>query len=375
MHEISTAATDIGAVEKSSAQRQSSSSSSIRAAVIGATGFTGVELVSILTAHPVFTLAVATARCDAGQHLSDLYPALAGSGADILLTPLEEFDPASADVVFLAVPHTSAMGLAPKLLEAGIKVIDLSADFRIKDASVYQQWYGVEHTAPPLLDQAVYALPELTSHEAIENTQLLSCPGCYPTATALAAAPLVASSLARVGTPLIVDAKSGVSGAGRKASEVTHFCTVAESVHAYRVGTHQHTPEIEQILSGSASRAINVSFTPHLVPMKRGLLSTVHIACQEDAAAETVHALYLDAYRGEPFVSILPLGQQPKTSEVTGTNHARIGIGFDARTHIATVTCAIDNLGKGASSQAVQVANISYGLDQATGLGHFRSIV
>jgi len=346
-----------------------------KAAVIGATGFTGVELISILSSHPAFELAVATARCDAGARLSGIYPALLGTDADALLTPLEEFDPEAVDVVFLAVPHTSAMNLVPRLVEAGVKVVDLSADFRIKDVASYEQWYGVEHTAPQYLEQSVYALPELTPHEAIAQAQLLSCPGCYPTATALAAAPLLSSSYAQSGLPVIVDAKSGVSGAGRKAADTTQYCAVDESVNAYKVAAHQHTPEIEQTLSAVAGHRVSVSFAPHLIPMKRGLLSTVYIPCKEGITADDVLRPYGAAYEHEPFITVLPLGQQPKTANVTGTNNVQIGVAFDKRTNMAIITCALDNLGKGASTQAIQVANISFGLDQAMGLDVFRSIV
>ncbi|MCL2024267.1 MAG: N-acetyl-gamma-glutamyl-phosphate reductase [Coriobacteriia bacterium] len=349
-----------------------------RAAVIGATGFTGVELVSILQSHPVFELMAATARCHAGARLSSLYPALQGDGvapgADVVLSSAAELDSASIDIAFLAVPHTAAMHLAPKLIEAGVRVIDLSADFRLKDLTTYEYWYA-EHTAPALIEQALYALPELVAHADIAAAPLLACPGCYPTAAALAAAPLVASALAVPDAPLVIDAKSGISGAGRTASEMTQFCALDESVSAYKVAAHQHTPEIEQTLSVAAGREVTVLFTPHLAPMKRGLLATTYITCAERTTLTQLEELYHTAYAIEPFVTVLEQGTQPKTASVTGTNHAQIGVAFDERTHTAIITCAIDNLGKGASSQAVQVANIAYELDQAMGLSAFRSIV
>ncbi|MCL2492046.1 MAG: N-acetyl-gamma-glutamyl-phosphate reductase [Coriobacteriia bacterium] len=346
-----------------------------QAAVVGATGFTGVELVSILATHPNFELASAFSRQDSGAQLSDLYPALVERDADITLSPMSDLDGADFDVVFLAVPHTCAMGLVPSLLGSGAKVVDLSADFRLKDIPAFEHWYGVEHTVAELVDRSIYALPELVAHEMIAGAQLISCPGCYPTATALAAAPLLRSTLAKDDAVVIIDAKSGVSGAGRKASLATQFCPVDESVSAYKVAAHQHTPEIEQTLSGVADRPVALTFTPHLIPMKRGILSTVYIACEKDTDVRDVFQLYQDAYTDEPFVQVLALGAQPKTSSVTGTNNAQIGVAFDKRTNIAIITCAIDNLGKGASSQAIQVANIAFGLDQEVGLTAFRSIV
>jgi len=346
-----------------------------KVAIIGATGFTGVELISILSSHPAFDVTIATARRDAGAFLSDIYPALKGTKADIVLTPVEELNPSKVDIVFLAVPHTSAMGIAEKLLRSHVTVIDLSADFRLKDPQVYQSWYGVAHLAPALLEQAVYALPELTPHEKISSAKLLSCPGCYPTATALAAAPLLGSPSFGADASLIVDAKSGVSGAGRPACATTHYCAIDESVSAYKAAMHQHTPEIEQMLSSVARREVAVTFVPHLIPMKRGLLSTVYIPCHTGTTAQGVYHRYASAYKDKPFVTVLELGQQPRTASVTGSNHAHIGIAYDARTDTAIVTCAIDNLGKGASAQAIQVANISKGIPQTTGLETYRSIV
>ena len=344
-------------------------------AVIGATGYTGVELVSILAAHPAFEMAAAVSREHAASPLSALYPALTGTDADLTLTDLAVFDPGSVEVVFLAVPHTTAMDQVATLREAGVRVIDLSADYRLEDAALYEQWYDVAHRDVTHLSEAVYALPELTAHDAITAASILACPGCYPTASALAAAPLLASTLAQRDAPVIVDAKSGISGAGRKATEATSYCAIDESVSAYKVAAHQHTPEIEQTLSAAANRPVAVTFTPHLMPMKRGILATVYIRCTDDATVGAIHAIYETAYADEPFITVLPLGQQPRTADVTGTNNAQIGVAFDKRTETAILTCAIDNLGKGASSQAVQVANIAFGLDQATGLQPFRSIV
>ncbi|MCL2818757.1 MAG: N-acetyl-gamma-glutamyl-phosphate reductase [Actinomycetia bacterium] len=346
-----------------------------KAAVVGATGFTGVELVSILTDHPRFELVAATSRDEAGTPLSTIYPALSGTEAEITLQATDTFDPNSVEVVFLAVPHTTAMDLVATLVDSNVKIVDLSADYRLKDAFAYEQWYGVPHQTAHLLEHAVYALPELTSHETIGQAHLLSCPGCYPTATALAAAPLLESSHVDPSAPVIVDAKSGVSGAGRKASEATQYATIDESVYAYRVTTHQHTPEIEQMLASIAGREVGVVFTPHLIPMKRGILSTVYISVDKTLTEDELFDLYQAAYSDEPFVTVLPQAQQPKTMSVAGTNHAQIGLALDSRTDTAIITCAIDNLGKGASSQAVQVANISFGLDQTAGLQPYRSIV
>jgi N-acetyl-gamma-glutamyl-phosphate reductase len=336
----------------------------VKAVVVGGAGYTGVELVRLLLGHPGITIAAVTSAADAGRPVEDLYPALAGCGLTFV-DPVVEQLAAVADIAFLAVPHTAALGLAPALLDAGVRVFDLSADYRLKDAAVYEAWYETAHTSPHLLGQAVYGLPEL-GRDALRDAVLVACPGCYPTATLLAAAPAVELGLASP-ERVIVDAKSGVSGAGRSATSTTHYCSVNESVAPYKVGSHRHTPEIAQALSEVAGAPVRVSFTPHLVPTTRGLLSTVYL----DAAAGLTTGDAVEAYRaryiGEPFVTVHPAGRMPSTHEVSGTNRAHIGLAVDGAGTLV-VACAIDNLVKGSGGQAVQCANIALGMDETAGL-------
>jgi len=337
----------------------------LRAAVVGGAGYTGIELVRLLSAHPDFEVAAVTSATDAGRAVDDLYPALAGCG----LTFEEPDVPGLAcrtDVVFLAVPHTAALDLAPDFLDAGVRVFDLSADFRLKDARVYEAWYETPHTSPDLLVSAVYGLPEL-GRDGLSGAHLVACPGCYPTATILAAAPAIEAGLASADR-VIVDAKSGVSGAGRSTTAATHYCSANEAVSAYKVASHRHTPEIAQALSEVAGSPVRVAFTPHLVPMTRGLLSTVYLdAAPGLRAADAVEA-YRTRYDGEPFITVHPEGRMPSTREVTGTNRAHIGVAVDADSGTLIVTCAIDNLIKGSGGQAIQCANIALGLDETAGL-------
>jgi N-acetyl-gamma-glutamyl-phosphate reductase len=344
----------------------------IRAAVVGGAGYAGIETVRLLLGHPEFELTLVTSAAEAGRSLEDVYPALAGSV--LTFTDPGTCDIAgSADVVFLAVPHTAAMALVPELLDAGVTVIDLSADYRLKDAAAYESWYGTPHTSPDLLATAVYGLPELT-RASLPGARLVACPGCYPTATALAAAPALEAGLAAPGL-VVVDAKSGVSGAGRSLAAGSHFSAANESVWPYKVGSHRHTPEIAQTLTAVAGSPVSVCFAPHLVPMTRGLLATVYL----QAAGRLTDADVVDAYRarygGEPFVTVHPDGVMPSTREVSGTNRAHIGLAFDAPSGTLVVACAIDNLVKGSGGQAVQCANVVFGLDESAGLAAYAPVV
>lgn len=343
-----------------------------RTGVVGAAGFAGVELVRRLIEHPSFQLCIITSDADAGMALSSVYPAFAGA-TDIAFSRHD--DPAlfDLDVVFLAVPHTASLAVTPQLIDAGVTVIDLSADYRLKDAAAYEQWYGVPHTSPSLLAQAAFGLPELASAELQQAAQrhaqgeavLVACAGCYPTASTLAAYPAVNAGL--TSGVINVHAVSGVTGAGKKPSPRTHFCHANEGAEAYGVGTHRHTPEMEQILSAPG----RVMFVPHLVPMNRGILSTVSMQIDPSAAGfslEAAHELYAEFYSQSRFVTVLPLGSQPHTSSVAGTNNAQIGLGYRAQTRSLVATCAIDNLGKGAADQAIQCANIVFGLAEDEGL-------
>jgi N-acetyl-gamma-glutamyl-phosphate reductase len=337
----------------------------IRAIVVGAAGYTGVELLRLLLGHPSFEVVAVTSSSDAGRRVADLYPALAGCGLTFVEPDMAALA-AGADAAFLAVPHTAALGSVPLLLDAGCRVFDLSADFRLKDAGVYEAWYETPHTARHLLSSAVYGLPEM-GRAGLADARLVACPGCYPTSTIIAAAPAIEAGLT-TSRRITVDAKSGVSGAGRSATSGTHFCATNESVSAYKVGNHRHTPEIEQALSEVAGSPVTVTFVPHLVPMTRGLLSTVYLEAAPGLDAGAAVEAYRIRYADEPFVTVHPEGRMPSTREVSGTNRAHVGVAVDTRSATLIVTCAIDNLVKGSGGQAVQCANLAFGLDETAGL-------
>jgi len=351
----------------------------MKAAVIGAAGYAGIELVRYLLGHPGFELVAATSNGDAGRPLAQLYPALLGR-TGLAFTTHESVVDAGApccDVAFLAVPHTAALAMAPALLRRGCTVIDLSADFRLTSPAVYEQWYGTPHTEPGLLAHAVYGLPELNraqlaalAMQDADKPVLVASPGCYPTASALAAAPAFAAGLVDAEAPVVINAISGVSGAGRTPTMGTQYCGANEDVHAYAATTHRHTPEIEQTLSRVAGMPVTVSFTPHLAPLTRGLVATATLRLAAGATLQGVERAYAQAYGDEPFVRVLPTGAMPQTSAVAGTNKAQVGIALDARAGVLVASCAIDNLGKGASAQAIQSANIVYGFDETSGLEH-----
>ena len=323
-----------------------------RAGVVGAAGFAGIELVRLLSRHPEFDLAAATSDALAGTPIAKAYPAFTGV-TDLAFSTHEDTDFSAFDVVFLAVPHKAAMGMAPDLMAAGVTVVDLSADFRLKDPAIYEKWYA-PHTATDLLAQAAFGLPELTGDElaaaaerrAAGEAVLVGCAGCYPTATSLAAAPAIRAGLVDAVAPVVADAVSGVTGAGKK-------------------GTHRHTPEIEQIL-GLEGRLV---FTPHLAPLNRGLLSTVTLPLVSGAAptTEELVELYRDFYAASPLVSVMDAGVQPRTASVAGTCRAQVGVAVHPAGMIVA-TGAIDNLGKGAAGQGVQCANIVFGLPETCGL-------
>lgn len=310
----------------------------------------------------------------AGKALSEAYPAFTGV-TDLRFCTSDQLEARGLDVVFLAVPHTASLEQTPRVVASGAVAIDLSADFRLKDASVYEAWYGTPHGQAELLADAAFGLPELFPEDMARARMrherhlpcVVACAGCYPTATSLAAAPLIRAGMLREGAPVVADAVSGVTGAGKKATARTHFCFANESVEAYGVTTHRHTPEIEQILQIGG----RLVFTPHLAPLNRGLLSTVTIPLAEGAAVactEDVHGLYREFYEGCAFVQVLEPGSQPKTASVAGTDRAQVAVAYDPRTRCAVATGAIDNLGKGAAGQAVQCANLVFGLDEGTGL-------
>ncbi len=340
----------------------------IRIGVVGATGYTGSELIRLLSGHPQAQITVLTSRSEAGKPIASVLPHLYG----LELPTLSEFDPdllaGQCEVAFLAGETGFAMETAPALLQRGLKVIDLSADFRLKDPAVFAEWYGKPHTATDLLPEAVYGLPELTPMDAYKGARLIANPGCYPTAAGLALAPLIKAGLAEPET-LIIDAKSGVSGAGRSRLSVEYlFTELDENFKAYGVERHRHTPEIEQTLSLVSGQPVRVRFTPHLVPMTRGILCTAYARLREPISSERLHALYAEFYRGQPFVVVRPLGDYPATRAVYGSNRCDIGLTVDARTQTAVIISAIDNLVKGAAGQAIQNLNLLMGLPPTTGL-------
>ena len=333
--------------------------------IAGATGYTGIELLRLLVNHPEVEIATLTAESHAGKNIAAVVPSLKG-WVDQTLIKLSPKVAEGCDVLFLALPHTTSMEHVPELLQHDCKVIDLSADYRLHEAEVYGQWYQTPHLNPELLNQAVYGLPEL-HRKAIKKAQLAANPGCYPTGAILALAPLMHQDWAD-STSIIIDSKSGVSGAGRKLSQTTQFCEANESVAAYGLGEHRHTPEIEQELSRLAGRNLTVSFSPHLMPMTRGLLTTAYVPLKKAMDRQALHDQFAKFYKNERFVRVLTAGQYANTAHVAGSNFCDIGVQVDTRNQRAIVTSAIDNLMKGASSQAVQNMNLMLGIDETTGL-------
>lgn len=337
----------------------------IKVAIYGASGYTGQELLRILISHPEAVVVSLPSRRQEGTPVSKVFPHLRGCGSLAFTHDRWPDAVEDAQVVFLALPHENAMELAPALLSAGKKVIDLSAAFRLRDEAIFSRFYG-EHRAPSLLSQSVYGLPELYRNEIV-SAVLVANPGCYPTSIILALAPLLKNGLVEEKT-LIADSKSGVSGAGREAKVDSLFCEVNEGFKAYKVGEHRHRPEIEQELSRISSREIKITFTPHLLPVNRGILSTVYATLKTRSSYGEIRDLYENFYAGEPFVRVLPQGEFPNISAVRGTNICEIGIHLDAELGRITLISAIDNLVKGASGQAVQNMNILCGLPETKGL-------
>jgi N-acetyl-gamma-glutamyl-phosphate reductase len=337
---------------------------SIKASIVGASGYGGGELARVLLAHPEVTLAHLTADSRQGEAMADLYPNLRGFTTAATEAADVEQIARDSDVVFLAFPHGKAMALAPALVEH-TRVIDLGADFRFTDPQVYEQWYGSAHTCAGLLEQAVYGLPEFR-RASIRRARIVGNPGCYPTAALLAILPLAQSGRIDINR-IILDAKSGVSGAGRGLSLGTHFSEVNENVKPYSVATHRHTPEIEQELADAVGRPVAVSFTPHLVPMTRGILVTAYLPLTGSLTTEEATAILYEAYAREPFVRVLS-DALPQTKATSGSNFCDVAVRVDPRVGLAIVMAALDNLVKGASGQAVQNMNVMFGLPEELGL-------
>lgn len=338
----------------------------LKVAVVGASGYTGVELIRILVGHPEIEICCVTSRQHEGLPINQVFPSLSGF-CTLVCEPLDVTAIAKrADLVFTALPHKTAMEVVPGFLDAGCKVVDLSADYRLKDQAVYEQWYQ-KHSSPELFAEAVYGLPELY-RDQLQSARLVANPGCYPTSVILGLAPLLEKQLINPQS-LIVDSKSGVSGAGRGVKLGSLYCETNEGFKAYGIASHRHTPEIEQELSGLANGTIRLNFTPHLLPVNRGILSTCYADLLVDKSSEELIALFQQRYKEEPFIRVMPGGELPNIAFVRGTNFCDIGLVSDQRTGRVIVVTAIDNLVKGAAGQAVQNMNIICGFHESLGLG------
>ncbi|MDD2388363.1 MAG: N-acetyl-gamma-glutamyl-phosphate reductase [Desulfobacterales bacterium] len=336
-----------------------------RVAVVGATGYAGAELVRILAGHDDVKLTVLTSRQYAGVRFDHVYPAMNG----IVELECENFSvdriSEMADVVFMALPHKIPMQTVPELIDRGKKVVDLSADFRFRDVAVYETYYQ-PHTAAKLLETSVYGLCEVYGDQ-IRTARLIGNPGCYPTSMLLPLIPLIKHEIIDHRT-IVVDSKSGVSGAGRSLSLGSHYCQANESFKAYKVCQHRHTPEMEEVLSHEAGESVHITFVPHLVPMTRGMLSTIYATLTKPVSSDDIRNCLSSFYSGRSFVRICPEGSFPDTLHVRGTNYCDIGFKIDQRTHRIVIVSVIDNLVKGAAGQAVQNMNIMLGFDETRGL-------
>ena len=334
----------------------------IKVGIVGGTGYTGVELLRLLVSHPQVKIEVITSRANAGTPVAELYPNLRGVIEHNFSEPeIEAYR--NCDLVFFATPNTIAMQQAKELLAAGMKLIDLAADFRIKDIDVWEKWYGATHACPELVKEAVYGLPEM-NREAIKSASLVANPGCYPTSVILAMLPLLKNKMIK-SSIIIADCKSGTSGAGRNANVGTLFCEITDSFKAYGVSGHRHLPEIRQIFQLTDAEA-DLVFIPHLLPIIRGIHATVYADAK--GSADDVQQLYEQFYKNEPFVDVMPAGSMPETRSVKGANTCRIAVHYLAQSNKYVVLSVIDNLVKGAAGQAVQNMNLMFGLNETVGL-------
>jgi len=339
----------------------------IKVGIVGGTGYTGVELLRLLAMHPRVSLQCVTSRSESGRMVSDLYPNLRGH-LDLPFTTPDLSQLSKCDVVFFATPNGVAMQSANDLLNAGVKVIDLAADFRIKDLDLWSRWYGMEHACPDRVAEAVYGLPEV-NREKIRSAQLVACPGCYPTAVQLGFLPLLEHGLVHTDS-LIADVKSGVSGAGRQANVSTLLCEASESLKAYGVAGHRHLPEITQGLEEVSKNLIGLTFVPHLTPMIRGIHGTLYAVIKPEIKhnEQDIYEIFRERYKSEPFVDVMPLGSEPETRSVKGANTCRLAVYKPANAKTIVVLSVIDNLVKGAAGQAVQNLNLMFGLNESEGL-------
>ncbi|MDR1111153.1 MAG: N-acetyl-gamma-glutamyl-phosphate reductase [Deltaproteobacteria bacterium] len=340
----------------------------MRLAIVGASGYAGLELLRLLSGRPDDEVVLVTSRQEAGQPLCSFFPALSSMANydDLVLEEPRDLG-GRADVFFLATGHGVAMGLASGLLASGAKVIDLSADFRLKDPAVFARWYA-PHQAPELLPLAVYGLPEIHGPE-IARASLVANPGCYPTSVILALAPVLGAGLADLSRPLVADSKSGVTGAGRGALISNSFCEVQDNFKTYKTVGHRHTPEMIQELSLLAGQDVRLAFTPHLLPINRGILSTIYLALKPGAGLAALRELYLDFYKDSRFVRTRPLGHDPQTADVRGTNFCDLGLFHDPESGLFKIVSVIDNLCRGAAGQAVANLNLMTGRPECLGLG------
>ena len=332
--------------------------------VVGGTGYTGAELLRLLVTHPQVELKYVTSRSESGKKVAEMFPNLRGFTEVCFTEPVVELL-SECDLVFFATPNGTAMKMVPELIANGVRVVDLAADFRLQDAAVWKQWYGMDHACLDVLADAVYGLPEI-NREAVKSAKVVANPGCYPTAVTLGFLPLVEHALID-DQRLIADAKSGVSGAGRGASVATLQAESSENFKAYAVDGHRHLPEIKQTLSRVASHEVGLTFVPHLVPMIRGIEATLYATLKSESIGD-LHRLYVDRYENEPFVDILPEGMMPETRTVRGANTCRISIFRPQGGDTIVVSSVIDNLVKGAAGQAIQNMNIMFGFEETLGL-------
>ena len=339
----------------------------LKIGIVGGTGYTGVELLRLLAIHPHAELTAITSRGEAGLPVADMFPSLRGL-VNLTFSDPATVDLTACDVVFFATPHGVAMSQAQALLKAGVKIIDLAADFRLQDVAVFEKWYKMPHSCPDILGQAVYGIPEL-NREHIKSAKVIGNPGCYPTTVLLGLAPLLERGFIDFSAPVIADAKSGVSGAGRKAEVSTLFAESSDNMKAYGVAGHRHHPEIHaQMTQLAAGQKIDFIFVPHLIPMIRGMLSTIYVKLSDSATQTDLQALYEARYANEAFVDVMPAGSLPETRSVRGANQLRVALHQQKDSGYLTVVVVQDNLVKGAAGQAVQNMNIMFGLNESSGL-------
>ena len=338
----------------------------LKAAIIGGTGYGSIELVRLIHKHPILEVGTVISNSQAGESFKDVYPHL----SEIIEQPLETFDPAAIaeknEIVFLATPSGVSKNLVPQLIDKGLKCIDLSGDLRLRSRTEYEKWYKHSPADSAILEIATYGLSEIYSDE-IKHASLIANPGCYPTASLLGLIPVIKTKLIDCES-IIIDAKSGVSGAGRGGALTSHYAEINENLRAYKMGAHQHIPEIEQILQDESGKEMPITFTTHLVPMTRGIMATIYVKLTEPITISEIIELYQNFYKNKPFVRIRKEGNMPATKEVWGSNYCDIGLHVDQRTNRLTIISVIDNLVKGASGQAIQNANLLNGWDDTTGL-------